>query len=247
MWLALGVAVPVLGSACSTSEASDYTYSCGARPLLQLSLLDVSPSGRERSILGERLNAIQVDAERVADCDGELVVVAWGGSASTSQVLFANPIRTTGASEIGRDRRIPEAVNLVMDEIRGSLNNLLPVTRPGGHDLLAAFSIISDFVRSRSGQSLDLGVHVYADGIATTGSALINVPGLTEDRVDEIVAEQSMPDLKGITVEMFGIGRLGGDVRPPQQVVESTLYYAQALCEATGAACSTFSSTFSTD
>lgn len=229
------------------SRASDYNFRCSDIPLLQLSLLDVSASGRDRDILGERLNAIQVDAERVSDCDGELVVVAWGGSASSSEILFGGQIPVSGASEIGRDRKIPEAVEAVMEEIRASLNDMLPLTEASGHDLMAAFSIVSDFVRSRSAQSDGISVHIYADGVATEGSAQINIAGINDARVAEIVAEQDLPDLTGVNIELFGVGRVGGDAEPPQQVVDTTLGYAQSLCEATGADCSTFSSTFSTD
>ena len=75
------------GCAAVGSDASNYNFVCEDGPPEQLSLLDVSTSGRDLDILAERLNAIQVDAERVADCDGSLTVVAWGGSASTSEVL----------------------------------------------------------------------------------------------------------------------------------------------------------------
>ncbi|MFZ9629951.1 MAG: hypothetical protein ACO3C1_11440 [Ilumatobacteraceae bacterium] len=229
-------------------DASNYNFVCEDGPPEQLSLLDVSSSGRDLGILAERLNAIQVDAERVADCDGSITVVAWGGSASTSEVLYQGQIRVLGASEIGRDRKIPAAVDAVMEEVRGNLNNLMQSTPSGGQDLLAAFSIVSDFVRAGGGaNSSAVAVSIYADGIATEGSAQINRPGLSEARIEELIAEQSVPDLSGVPISMFGVGRIGGSAKPPQQVVETTQIYAQDLCEATGAECRTFSSTFSTD
>lgn len=243
----VGVVVASTSCAGAGSSASDYNFRCDDGPLLQLSLLDVSASGRDRDILGERLNAVQVDAERVADCDGELVVVAWGGSASSSEILFGGQIPVSGASEIGRDRKIPEAVEGVMEEIRDNLNDILPLSEASGHDLMAAFSIVSDFVRSRASQAAGISVHIYADGVATAGTAQINIAGINDSRVAEIVAEQNLPDLTGVSIELFGIGRVGGESEPPQQVVDTTLGYAQSLCEATGADCSTFSSTFSTD
>lgn len=242
--------IVALASSCAAigSRASDYNFACPDTPLLQLSLLDISASGRDRDILAERLNAIQVDAERVADCDGELVVVAWGGSASSSHTLYSSQMRVAGASEIGRDRRIPEVVGEVMSEVRGALNEILPATPASGLDMLAAFSIVSDFVRSKGVGTPGMAVHIYADGVSTEGTAQINVPGLNATRVQEIISEQgSFPQLTGVTIQMFGIGRVGGGSEPPQQVVDATLLYAQALCEATGATCSTYSTTFSTD
>ena len=87
--------------------------------------------GREMlDILAERLNAIQVDAERVADCDGSLTVVAWGGSASTSEVLYQGQIRVLGASEIGRDRKIPAAVDAVMGDALEALRIVAILSSP---------------------------------------------------------------------------------------------------------------------
>ena len=235
------------GCAAVGSDASNYNFVCEDGPPEQLSLLDVSTSGRDLDILAERLNAIQVDAERVADCDGSLTVVAWGGSASTSEVLYQGQIRVLGASEIGRDRKIPAAVDAVMEEVRGKLNALMQATPSGGEDLLAAFSIVSDFVRAGGADQSAFAVSIYADGIATEGSAQINRPGLSEARIEELIAEQSLPDLSGVPISMFGVGRIGGTAKPPQQVVETTQIYAQDLCAATGAECRTFSSTFSTD
>lgn len=246
--LLAAVAAPLLASCAAIgSRASDYNFDCPDVPLLQLALIDVSASGRDPEILGERLNAVQVDAERVADCDGELAVVAWGGSASSSRTLYSSQLRVSGASEIGRDRRIPEVVGEVMGEIRSALNDFLPSTPASGLDMLASFSIVSDFVRSRQADMAGISVHIYADGVATAGSAQVNVPGLSAARVAEIVAEQTLPDLRGVSIAMYGIGRVGGGSQPPQQVVDSTLLYAQSLCEATGAVCSTYSTTFSSD
>ncbi|MEY4605902.1 MAG: hypothetical protein RLY45_662 [Actinomycetota bacterium] len=244
----VAIAAPAIASCSAVSgEASEYNFACDAAPPVQLSLVDISTSGRDIDILAERLNAVQVDAERVADCDGEITIVAWGGSASTSEVLFQGQIRVVGASEIGRDRKIPAAVDAVMDEVRQSLATVLGSRASGGHDLLAAFSIVSDFVRAAGGTDANIAVSIYADGVSTEGSADINRPGLSEARLEELIAEQTMPDLSGVPISMFGVGRLGGTDKPPQQVVDLTQAYAQMLCEATGAECRTFSSTFSAD
>jgi hypothetical protein len=248
--LAAAILVTTLAAtSCSAvaGEASKYNFACEGGAPVQLSLVDISSSGRDIDILAERLNAVQVDAERVADCDGEITVVAWGGSASTSEVLFQGQIRVYGASEIGRDRKIPAAVDAVMDEVRRTLSTVLTSRASGGHDLLAAFSIVSDFVRASGSGDANVQVSIYADGVSTEGSADINRPGLSEARLEELIAEQTLPELGGVPISMFGVGRLGGTAKPPQQVVELTQAYAQMLCEATGAECRTFSSTFSAD
>ena len=237
------LSVSVLAGAltgCGAASNSDYNFACPAQRLIQLSLLDVSADGRDETLLGERLDAIQVDAERVADCEGDLTVVAWSESSSTSAVLYKGSINTTGASEIGRDRRLPEVVSGVMNDIRGKLNDLFAKAPASGHDLVAAFSIINDFARSHSLATNTLSVHVFADGISTVGSGSINLPFLTSDQVATIVSQQQLPDLSDIEVSLYGIGRVGGADQPPQQVVAVATDYAQQLCNSTGAKCSVF-------
>lgn len=231
----------VSGTGCR-SDASPYNFSCPELRLQQLDLLTVSADGRDLDLLGERLDAIQVDAERAADCDGQLIVVAWSESASTSAVLYSGSLTTTGATEVGRDRKIPEVVDGVMGEIRGSLNTLFAQDPAPGNDLVAAYSIISDFARSHPADSGTPRVNVYTDGISTVGSGSINRAFLTEEQVSAIVAEQSLPSLNGLELNFYGIGRVSGDDQPPQQVVATAIQYAQELCAATGAECSVFTS-----
>ena len=234
--------VALIVSACSPSggNAGAFTYDCPEAGLVQVSLLDVSSSGRSERIVGERLDAVRVDAEYVADCEGTLIVQSWAGAASTAEVLFAGTIPIAAATEIGRDRKIPAAVDGVMDSIREKLNDALSRNGSLGSDLLGALSIVSDVVQQYGSTGELIHASVYSDAISTEGSAAINEPGLTATRVSDIVANQRLPRLEGTQIAFRGVGRVGGDVQPPQDYVDVVKIYATELCEATGAQCSAF-------
>lgn len=236
-------AILVLG-ACSTSAAGGaYDFTCPDAPLVQLSIIDISESGRDEKLIGERLDAVQADAEFVTDCDGTLVVTAGSGSVANADVLFSGRLSTSGATEIGRDRKIPETVEATMEEIRTSLNDALASGSPQGNDLTAMFALVSDVATQFANQDVDLRANLYTDAISTTGGAPINEPGLDRAAVLELVAAQQVPRLEGVSISVRGVGRVGGSVQPPQDFVDVVTDYARGLCEATGASCTVLTST----
>ena len=236
----------VVASACSAVGGDGaFDFECPADGLLQVSLLDVSAGGRVKTILAERLDAVQVDAERVADCDGKLVVVGWTGSSSSSSVLFSGEIPVVGATEIGKDRKIPEAVDKVMGEVRTELNTALVELAADESDLSAGFSLISDLSASSIDQGTFIEAHIYTDAISTGGNARVNDPGITSETVSALLNGLNLPSLNGVVVKLFGVGRVAGVPSPPQDYIDVIQEYASGMCEKTGAECSVFTTVVS--
>jgi len=236
--LALAV-VPVMLTSCAveSAEAGGFGFECPTDGLVQISLLDISASGRHETILGERLDAVQVDTERAADCEGELVVIAWAGSSSSSRVLFAGQVGTQGATEIGRDRKIPEVVTEVMTGIKDELQIALEEIPADGSDLIGGFYLVSDVVQARASLAVEPSVRIYSDAISTGGTARINDPWVTQQELSTIVAAQTLPDLTGVSIGIHGVGRVAGVTPPPQDYVQLVQEYARGLCARTGADC----------
>lgn len=231
--------VPALLAGCSveSAQADDFGYECPTDGLVQISLLDISANGRNESILAERLDAVQVDVENTADCDGEIVVIAWAGSSSSSRVLFAGSIGTQGATEIGRDRKIPELAASVMADIKAELTLAFDEIPADSSDLIGGFYLISDVVQARAARSVQPVAHVYTDAISTGGTARINEPWITQQELATIVAAQTLPDLTGVSISIYGVGRVAGVTPPPQDYVQLVQDYARGLCARTGAEC----------
>ena len=197
------------GSLGSASSAFDYECPEGAS-LVQVSLVDLSKGGLDETLIGERLDSVQVDAERAADCDGSLVVVSWAGSSASAEVLYDGSVPVAGATEVSGQQ---------------------------AGDLVGAFTVIADVVGREAGDGRAVWVNVYADGVSTGGDAPINDPNLTRSDVDALVAAQNLPGLEGVKIALRGIGRVAGIVQPPQDYIDLVQAYAMGLCEATGAAC----------
>ncbi len=243
--LATLVVLALSTSACAeVGGGGTFDYECPETPLLQVSLLDVSASGRNETILVERLDAIQVDAEKVADCDGELIVVAWAGPSSASDILFSGAIPVAGATEIGKDRKIPEAVEKAMGELRANLQISLGRLSPDNSDLIGGFYLLSDLVTGK-GAGKAVTAHLFTDGISTSGAIVTNAATLNQAVVDRLVSEQTMPALEGIEIRLYGIGRVAVDVQPPQDFIQLVQNYSAAICGKTGALCSVFTTVVS--
>ena len=242
--LALGALLLTTAACAEVGGGGTFDYECPETPLLQISLIDVSASGRNETILTERLNAIQVDAEKVADCDGELVVAAWAGPSSSSDILFSGPIPVSGATEIGKDRKIPEAVEKVMEELRANLQTSLGRLSPDNNDLIGGFYLLSDLVTGK-GAGKSVSAHLFTDGISTSGAIVMNNAKLDQAAVDRLVSEQTVPGLQGTEVKLYGIGRVAVDIQPPQDFIQLVQNYSAAICGKTGALCSVFTTVVS--
>jgi hypothetical protein len=238
----LFVVLPMLFFAlagCDSKAPVSFTYSCPEQQLVQLDLIDLSSSGRTKDILDERLKAIQLDVERVTDCEGTFTVVAWSVSSSASFTVFQGTLSTSGSTEIGRDRKIPKAVAQTMVEIRGGLTEALTKVDPVGSDLFGAFSLAED-QNKILGEDEHLEINIFTDAITNVAPGSVNQSGLSEDQVIQLAERTSQINLKDVQVKLIGIGKTGVEVtQPPQDYILLLRSYAEAMCKNTQAKCLT--------
>lgn len=233
--------VAVLAASCTTSSVGAFDYDCPEGKLVQLSLLDLSSSGRAEDVLSERLDAIQVDAERVADCGGSLAVVAWSLSSAASTVLFRGDLATSGATEIGRDRKIEKKTLETMESIRAGLKGAFEKIDPTGSNLAGAFALAADQkLTLKDGENLE--VRIYGDAISTVGPDSINDPMITIEQASRLVESLAPVDLIGVSVTLVGVGKTGGALQPPQDYINVVRAYADAMCRHSGATCTILTS-----
>jgi len=227
---------------CSSSGASgDYDFDCPEGGLAQVTLVNVADGARGDVIFSERLDAIQVDVERAFDCDAQFTLAAWSSSSASTVVLYDGELTTAGASEIGRDRKIKEATDEVMAEIRSKLEESLNSIDGSKSDMTAAFAIAADrFQVTPAGVSKRLTI--LADGISTTGTAENNAPSLTEQDMVRLAQTVTKVDLSGAEVAILGVGRIAGTEQPPEDYVAKLRVYLTEMCGLTQATCRVASS-----
>jgi hypothetical protein len=236
----LFVVLPMLFFAlagCDSKAPVSFTYSCPEQQLVQLDLIDLSSSGRTKDILDERLKAIQLDVERVTDCEGTFTVVAWSVSSSASFTVFQGALSTAGATEIGRDRKIPKAVAQTMGEIRAGLTEAFTKVDPVGSDLFGAFSLAED-QHKILGEGEHLEINIFTDAITNVPPGSVNQSGLSEDQVIKLAERATQIDLRDVQVKLIGVGKTGIEVsQPPQDYILLLRSYAEAMCKNTQAKC----------
>lgn len=222
---------------CSPREKVSYEYECPEKNLVLLSLIDLSASGRSPDILTERLNAIQVDAERVTDCDATLHLIGWTASSASSVEIFQSKLATVGATEIGRDRKITRAVKSTMAQVRQGLAESLQRSDPSNSDLFGAIEIIAEVARSLSVNET-LEATVYSDAITNVSNFSVNKPEFTESEASQLAKRALKVDLSGIKIKIVGVGRTSQDVpQAPAGYVSMLIQYATFMCENTKAVC----------
>ncbi len=224
---------------CDSKAPVSFNYQCPEQQLVQLDLIDLSSSGRSKDILDERLKAIQLDVERVTDCEGSFTVVAWSVSSSASFTVFQGVLSSSGATEIGRDRKIPKAVAQTMVEIRSGLTEAFAKVDPVGSDLFGALSLAED-QNKILGQNEYLEINIFTDAITNVPPGSVNEPGLSEEQVIKLAERATQINLRDVQVKLLGIGKTGVEVsQPPQDYILLLRSYAEAMCKNTRAKCVT--------
>lgn len=234
--LSVAAVLTTLGACGNVDSASEYDFECGETSSSLLSVVNVSAGARDATILGERLNRIQVDVERALDCESRFTLIAWSSSSASSRTIFDAELSTKGASEIGRDRKIADAAKDAMSEIRDELQAALETIDGSSSDMTAAFSIASDFVQGLSGD-VEPEITIYADGISTTGLAPNNSPTMTAQEMIEQFSSLSSWDLGDVPIAVFGVGRVGGTEQPPEDYVNKLRTYMSELCDMASTNC----------
>ncbi len=222
---------------CDSRPKAIFNFECPEKKLVQLDLLDLSSSGRASDVLGERLKSIQMDVERVTDCEGEFSLVAWSASSASSYKIFQGALKTVGATEIGRDRKISDAVSQTMAEIRSGLTDAFERVNPVGSNLFGAFSIAEDRLKTL-GPNDELEIVIYSDAITNVSQYSVNKAGLTEEQAIKSAQITSGIELEGVKVSMIGVGKTGNEIpQPPQEYVLMVRIYAEEMCKITKAFC----------
>ncbi len=222
---------------CDSQSKATFNFECPDEQLVQLDLLDLSSSGRKRDVLDERLKAIQLDVERVTDCEGRLTILGWAVSSTSSFKIFDGALATTGATEIGRDRKISDAVILTMAEIRSGLTEAFVKIDPVGSNLFGAFSIAEDHYKTL-GNNQRLEINIYSDAITNVSANSVNEAGLTQEQVIKSAQITMGIELADVQVKIVGVGKTGNQIpQAPQEYVLKLRMYAEEMCKNTKAIC----------
>ena len=223
--LVAAMTLSMLAAACGlASTDGDYTHSCPksdngeSADLEALTFLDLSASGRDEAILANRLDVLQVELERVADCEGRATVIGFTSSTAAHSVLLDRVFHAEGATEIARDRDIPDQIAIAMDELRENVDLALDKLPADGTDVNAIFLLAADRLRSLDPASV-VEIYGFTDGITTVGDINLNQADLTQERAIELAHAAEAADLTGVArIEIRGVGKVAANTQPPSDL-----------------------------
>lgn len=236
--LALAAACSLSVTACGRPSTETFSFDCtnGAQ---RLELVDVTNSRQSEVLVTSVLEHLKAVAEEAADCESRFTVIAYGSSAAASEVLFDGVLSPAGATEIARDRQISATVRPVLAEVESNLTASLVTLQSDVSDPVAAFTLIGDWLTSSDGTGVRK-VDILSDMIGTTGALNMNSPSIDPSVViTQHLPLVELPELSGVAVVMEGVGQVASNPQPPTDFLEAVRALAQALCEATGATCTT--------
>lgn len=240
---ALAVVAVVL-SGCSTqtigslAHAEQIAASCPADEARIAALVQVDRSGSRRSptAASDEKQVIREAAERTAICGGHLKVTLFSGSMIDATVFDAD-LQLDGATANARLRKVPKAVDSVMEQISATTHDATNRLDDGATDIVGQYQHGAEYEAQLSATgSFHLEQTILTDGIQTAGQDLGD-SALTTEQADALAATANVPDLSDAMVRVIGIGRQADDTPLPTPYIAALRTFHIAVCERTGAEC----------
>ncbi len=233
-----GTVLAAVMAACNVSGAQvAYDYSCPeddsgeAKDLNVLAFLDLTASGRDESLLSERLDVLQVELERAVDCDARATVLGFTNSTAAHTVLLDRAFDLEGATEIARDRQIPDAIDSVMTEIRSNVDGSLDRLPADGSDINAMFVLAAEHSATITTPDTSIEIYGFTDGISTAGPVNLNTADLSTQQAIDLAATIPASDLHSVdAVVIRGISKVAGTAQPPTDYVDAVKAHLTELC-----------------
>ncbi|GAA0993434.1 hypothetical protein [Subtercola frigoramans] len=195
--------------------------------------IDGTSSGRSTTSDTERLSIVQEITTRTVICGGHLTISAFSSSSGSTSTIFDGDVSVAGETDIAKLRRVPDAVDQVMTEVKANYGKSLAELPEDGSDIIGIYRVAAE-------QKLQLGDHykmaetILTDGEQNVGGINLDTDVLTKDTAVELARSIPMPQLPDVDITVAGIGRVAGDPLPSSKI-EALIDFYDALCAQTGA------------
>lgn len=247
-WLtaAIGTAA-VLSTSCglvgpTASDQSDADASiadCSLGPIHANVRVDLSGTRVSEPLSKADDVAVQALVRRTLICSGSLEVSTFSSSVASTVALYSGSLHLDGATETARLRRVPDATDAVMSEIRQRLDEASNQvsTTTGGTDVLGQLGLIEEFGRqlqNGSNDDAELVGLIVTDGEDTEQLQLAD-PALSTSTAVQIADAATVPNLDGVDLSMISIGKSSNGVVASTPHVDALKSAWSRICERSGA------------
>lgn len=182
----------------------------------------------------ERLRIVGDLARRTAVCGGHFTVSVFSVSSGSTVTVYDGELEIRGATEVGRLRRVPEAVDVVQAEVKAGYGPAIAALPSGGTDINGIYRLAGE-QQAQLGDEYQTVFTVLTDGMNNLGGIVLNDGALSLEQATALADQVPVPQLPGAEITVAGLGRVTGGAAPSQLVAGLVAYYDR-LCARTGAA-----------
>ncbi|SKK24198.1 Uncharacterised protein [Mycobacteroides abscessus subsp. massiliense] len=200
--------------------------------------LDSDESGTSRGETANpaRQQVIREVTERTAICGGHLRVTVFDGS-MIGVTVFDGDLHLNGATANARLRKAPKVVDAVMEQINTALPAATSQLSGGATDIVGQYQHGAEYgAQLAATGTFHLEQTILTDGIQTAEADLSDL-AMTADQAQALAATFVVPDLRGATARLIGIGRQADDSPLPTPYIAALRAFHTAVCEKTSATC----------
>ncbi|MFV8181349.1 hypothetical protein ACNQQN_22255 [Mycobacteroides chelonae] len=222
----------------SIAHAEHVTASCPTDGSQIAARLDSDESGTSRGETANpaRQQVIREVTERTAICGGHLRVTVFDGS-MIGVTVFEGDLHLNGATANARLRKAPKVVDAVMEQINTALPAATSQLSGGATDIVGQYQHGAEYgAQLAATGTFHLEQTILTDGIQTAEADLSDL-AMTADQALALAATFVVPDLRGATVRVIGIGRQADDSPLPTPYIAALRAFHTAVCEKTSATC----------
>jgi hypothetical protein len=195
--------------------------------------IDGTGSSASENIVKERMNAIESIVREMAVCSGNLKVIVFSSSSTSTSTLFEGSLKQAGATDNARLQRVPKAVDATMTAIRKAYGPAVAGLDQRSSDITGQVRLAGEWLQ-QLGSSYALHLTLLTDGFQIDENVDLGAQALNPQQAKALAEQVSVPHLQGASVVVAGLGRVAGPP-PSSQVVEGLVAYYDALCQRTGA------------
>lgn len=182
----------------------------------------------------ERLRIVGDLARRTAVCGGHFTVSVFSASSGSTVTIYDGELDISGATDIARLRRVPEALDAVQAEVKASYGPAIAGLPTGGTDINGIYRLAGE-QQAQLGDEYQTVFTILTDGMNNLGGVVLDGGALSPEQASALADHVPVPQLSGAEVTVAGLGRVTGGTAPSELVAGLVAYYDR-LCARTGAA-----------
>jgi hypothetical protein len=199
-------------------------------------LLDADESGSRLSAVttAQDQAIIESEATRTAVCGGHLTITMFSSSSGSTATVYDDTINIPGATDNARLLQVPDKVKSIMKVVRSRWRGALATLPQAGTDVDGIYRLASEY-KQQLGSGYSLKWDVLTDGFNNLGGVDLESPTLSSAQAEELAAQVPVPDLRGASITVAGLGRVAGNPAA-SSTIDALVTFYDALCARTHAA-----------